>query len=202
MAESKIHPSAEVSPKARIGDNCRIWHQAQVREGARIGENCVLGKGVYIDFDVSIGNNVKIQNGCFVFHGVTIGEGVFLGPGVILTNDKIPRAINPDGSPKKDADWIVGKILIKRGASLGAGTIVLPDVVIGEYAMAGAGAVITKNVPNHALVLGSPARVIGFVCRCGERLKKGEREGNKIKATCKQCNTITLIPTEQWEQVM
>ena len=202
MAEASIHPSAEVSPKASVGENTCIWHQVQIREGARIGQNCILGKGVYIDFDVTVGNNVKIQNGCFVFHGATLEDGVFLGPGVILTNDKVPRAINLDGSPKKDADWVVGRILVKKGASLGAGTIVLPDVVIGEFALAGAGAVVTKNVPAHALVVGSPARIVGFVCKCGERLKKSSRDGNKIKAACANCDTITLIPIEQWERVM
>ena len=197
-----IHPSAEVSSKAKIGYNTRIWHQVQVREGASIGDNCILGKGVYVDFDVSIGNNVKIQNGCFVFHGSTLEDGVFLGPGVILTNDKNPRAINTDGSLKRDDDWIVGKTIIKKGASLGAGSIILPGVVVGEYAMSGAGAVVTKDVPSHALVLGSPARIIGFVCDCGARLQNGVQAGESVNAVCGKCNTAVRIPVEQWEQVM
>lgn len=195
-----IHPSAEVSSKAKIGNNTRIWHQVQVREGAHIGDNCILGKGVYVDFNVSIGNNVKIQNGCSVFHGTTLEDGVFLGPGVILTNDKNPRAINTDGSLKKDDDWVAGKTLIKKGASLGAGSIVLPGVTVGEYAMAGAGAVITKDVPAYALVIGSPARIAGFVCECGARLPDGERIGGMVRFTCAKCNTIVEIPVENWEQ--
>ena len=100
-----IHPSAEVSPQATIGHGTKIWHQAQVREDAHIGPNCIISKGVYVDFGVSIGANSKLQNGVYVYHGATVEDGVFLGPGVILTNDKLPRAINPDGSLKSDADW-------------------------------------------------------------------------------------------------
>jgi len=201
MAAAIIHSSADVSPKAKIGDNTRVWHQVQIREGANIGENCILGKGVYVDFDVSIGSNVKIQNGCFVFHGATLEDGVFLGPGVILTNDKNPRAINTDGSLKKDDDWNVGRTTIKKGASLGAGSIILPGVTVGEFAMAGSGAVVTKDVPPHAIVVGSPARIMGFVCDCGAKLQKGIQEGQNIKAVCSKCATIVQIPVEQWEKV-
>jgi UDP-2-acetamido-3-amino-2,3-dideoxy-glucuronate N-acetyltransferase len=162
-----IHPTADVSPQATIGSGTRIWHQAQVRERARLGANCIVGKGAYIDFDVAIGSNVKIQNGVYAYHGVTVEDGVFLGPGVILTNDKLPRAINPDGSLKSDADWEVSLTLIRRGASIGAGTVVLPGVTVGEFAMVGAGAVVTNDVPDHGLVYGNPARFHGYVCRCG-----------------------------------
>ncbi len=103
----RIHPTAEVSDQAQIGDGTAIWHQAQVRERARIGQNCILGKGVYVDFDVQIGDRCKLQNGAYVYHGVTLEDGVFVGPGVILTNDRLPRAINPDGSLKADDDWEV-----------------------------------------------------------------------------------------------
>lgn len=154
----KIHPTAEVSLKAKIGQGTLIWHQAQVREGVVIGKNCILGKGVYIDFDVKIGNNVKIQNYVSVYHGATIEDGVFLGPYVCITNDKYPRAINPNGSLKKESDWEVGKTLIKQGASLGAGSIILPGITIGKWAMVGAGSVVTKDIPDFGLVYGSPAK--------------------------------------------
>ena len=108
-----VHPTADVSAEAMIGSGTRIWHQAQVRERACLGVNCIVGKGAYIDFGVSIGDNVKIQNGVYVYHGVTVEDGVFLGPGVILTNDRLPRAINPDGALKSDDDWPNG--LIKQG---------------------------------------------------------------------------------------
>jgi UDP-2-acetamido-3-amino-2,3-dideoxy-glucuronate N-acetyltransferase len=165
-----IHPTADVSPQAAIGPGTRIWHQAQVRERARLGANCIVGKGVYIDFDVAVGSNVKIQNGVFVYHGVTVEDGVFLGPGVILTNDKLPRAINPDGSLKSDADWQVSPTLVKRGASIGAGALILPGVTIGAFAMVGAGAIVTRDVPDHGLVYGNPAHLHGYVCRCGRPL--------------------------------
>src|SRR5437588_11722643 len=116
--EVYIHPTAEVSPRAKLGSGSKVWHQAQVREDAVLGRNCILGKGVYIDFGVQIGDNVKIQNQASVYHGVTLENGVFVGPHVIFTNDKLPRAINPDGSLKSDDDWDLGRILVKEGASL------------------------------------------------------------------------------------
>jgi len=179
-----IHPTADVSPQADVSPGTRIWHQAQVRERARIGDNCIVGKGVYIDFGVTIGSNVKIQNGVYIYHGVTVEDGVFLGPGVILTNDKLPRAINPDGSLKADADWEVSAVLIRRGASIGAGSVVLPGVIIGEFAMVGAGSVVTHDVPAYGLVYGNPARLHGYVCRCGQPLT--ELENNQWK--CEGCN--------------
>jgi UDP-2-acetamido-3-amino-2,3-dideoxy-glucuronate N-acetyltransferase len=169
-----IHPTADVSPLATIGAGTRIWHQAQVRERARIGKNCIIGKSVYVDYGVSLGSNVKIQNGACVYHGATIEDGVFIGPGAILTNDRLPRAINPDGSLKTDADWQLSPILIRQGAAIGAGAVILPGVRVGEYAMVGAGAVVTRDVPPHALVYGNPARWQGYVCRCGEPLTEVE----------------------------
>jgi len=181
---SSIHPTADVSPQASIGPGTYIWHQVQVRERACIGSHCIIGKGAYVDFDVIIGDNVKIQNGVYVYHGVTVEDGVFLGPGVILTNDKLPRAINPDGSLKGDADWEVSPILIRRGASIGAGAVVLPGVTVGEFAMVGAGAVVTRDVPAQGLVYGNPARVRGYVCRCGQILV--QVDNNQWK--CEVCN--------------
>ena len=170
MTGVQIHPTADVSSLAIIGDGTRIWHQAQIRERARIGRSCIIGKGVYIDFDVVIGDRVKIQNGVSIYHGATIEDGVFVGPHACLTNDKWPRAIAPDGELKSDADWEVGKILVQYGASIGAGAIIVTGVTIGRFAMIGAGAVVTRDVAAHALVVGNPARPLGFVCMCGHRL--------------------------------
>jgi len=186
---SYIHPTADVSAEAVVGPGTRVWHQAQVRERSCLGANCIVGKGAYVDFDVTIGDNVKIQNGVYVYHGVTVEDGVFLGPGVILTNDKLPRAINPDGSLKADADWEVAPILIQRGASIGAGAVVLPGVTVGEFAMVGAGAVVTRDVPAHGLVYGNPARVQGYVCRCGRPLN--ELQNNQWK--CEVCNELYTV---------
>lgn len=195
-----VHPTAEVSSEAHIGEGTQIWHQAQVREGARIGRNCILGKGVYVDHRVAIGDNCKLQNGALVYHGATLEDGVFVGPGAILANDRLPRAINPDGSLKSDADWEVGSILVKRGASLGAGSIVLPGVVIGEFAMVAAGAVVTRNVPDHGLVVGSPARPAGFVCACAHRLvasNSAEAEGD---FRCSHCGAHYHLQTGAGER--
>jgi acetyltransferase-like isoleucine patch superfamily enzyme len=183
-----IHPSADVSPLASIGQDTRIWHQAQVREYARLGAQCIVGKGAYIDFGVAIGDKVKIQNGAYLYHGVTVEDGVFIGPGVCFTNDRLPRAITPEGALKSDADWEVGATLVRYGASVGAGAIVLPGVVIGRFALVGAGAVVTKNVPDHGLVVGSPARLIGFVCRCARRLHERGRRGDTLMLECLSCD--------------
>ncbi len=184
----RIHPTADVSDQAEIGEDTQIWHQAQIRERAKIGRQCIVGKGVYIDFDVQIGDRCKLQNGVYLYHGATLADGVFVGPGVILTNDRRPRAINPDGALKTDADWAVGPIQIKRGAALGAGCIILPDVTIGEFALVGAGAVVTHDVPDFGLVVGNPARLIGYVCRCGQRLVPGELAGARIVYQCPACH--------------
>lgn len=171
--EIYIHPTAEVSAGAQLGAGTLIWHQAQVREGARLGNDCIVGKGAYIDFGVEIGDRVKIQNYALLYHGATIQDGAFIGPRACLANDRLPRAITPEGTLKSADDWQVGRITVGYGASLGAGAIVLPGVTIGRFAMVGAGAVVTHNVPDHGLVLGQPARLAGYVCRCGRRLEPG-----------------------------
>ena len=178
-----IHPTAEVSSLAIIGAGTRIWNHCQVRENACIGNGSILGKDVYVDSGVRVGDNVKIQNGAFLYHGTTIESGVFIGPGVIFTNDKQPRAINPDGTLKGNADWEVGTIHVGYGASIGAGAIILPDVRIGRYAMVGAGSIVTRDIPEHALVYGNPARQAGYVCRCGTQL--AEQSSGQFR--CPEC---------------
>ncbi len=170
-----IHPTAEVSPQAVIGAGTRIWHQAQVRERARIGRECIISKGVYVDFEVIVGDRVKVQNYASLYHGVTIEDGVFIGPHACLTNDRYPRAVTPEGELKQDADWEVGRITVRYGASIGAGAVILPGVTVGRFALIGAGAVVVDDVPDHGLVVGSPARLIGYVCRCGRRLTPAQR---------------------------
>lgn len=179
----KIHLTAEVSPKAQIGSGTSIWNYVQIREGVIIGQNCIIGKDAYVDFDVKIGSNVKIQNGALIYHGAVLEDGVFIGPQVCLTNDRLPRAITSDGKLKGNDDWIVGPTLIKFGASIGACSVILPNVTIGRFAMIGAGSVVTRNVPDHGLVYGTPAHLMGYFCHCGRKL---EIQGKTWH--CSKCN--------------
>jgi UDP-2-acetamido-3-amino-2,3-dideoxy-glucuronate N-acetyltransferase len=164
-----IHPTAFVSSDASIGDGTRLWRNVQVREHARIGCDCNIGQNAYIDDHVVIGNNVKIQNNASLYRGLHVEDGVFIGPHVIFTNDRVPRAINPNGTPKGVDDWTVGRTLVRYGAALGAGAVVVTGVTIGRWALVGAGAVVTADVPDHALVLGCPGRIVGYVSASGVR---------------------------------
>lgn len=166
-----IHPSAEVSPDAKIGEKTVIWNEAQVRGGAVVGAECIIGKGVYIDRDVVVGNKVKVQNRASLYRGVTVEDGAFIGPHVAFTNDRYPRSITPDGRLRTDDDWEPEPTLVRYGASIGAGSVILLGVTIGRWAMVGAGSLVTHDVPDHALVKGSPARVTGYVCCCGRPLR-------------------------------
>lgn len=165
-----IHDTAVVDSRARIGPGTRVWHWSQVREGVVIGAESIVGKGCYIDAGVRIGSRVKIQSNVSVFHGVTIEDGVFVGPHVCFTNDKAPRAINPDGSLKGADDWSVSETQIRYGASLGANATIVCGVTVGRFAMVGAGAVVTRDVPDYGMVLGNPAHLVGYICPCGRRL--------------------------------
>ena len=165
-----IHPTAEVEEGARIGAGTRIWHHAHVRSGSVFGTECVLGYGVFVDTGVVIGNRCKLQNRVSVYHGVTLEDGVFVGPHVTFTNDKTPRSITPDGAVAGADYWTVTPTLVKEGASIGAGAVVLPGITVGRWAMVAAGAVVTRDVPDHGLVAGNPARLRGYACVCGRTL--------------------------------
>lgn len=189
-----IHPTADVSPKATLGPGTRVWHEVQVREGAVLGRNCILGKGAYVDFGVRIGDNVKVQNRASVYHGVTLENGVFVGPHVVFTNDRLPRAINSDGSLKSDADWEVGEILVKEGASLGAASVIVAGVTIGRFALVGAGSVVTRDVPDFGLVYGNPARLEGYVCENGHRAEDtGEQRDGGTLYRCPTCGREVIV---------
>ena len=164
-----VHPSAEVEQGATIGAGSKIWHLCHIRQNARIGEDCVLGRGVFVDAGVQIGHRVKIQNYVSVFHGVTIEDGVFVGPHVCFTNDMFPRAVNPDMSLKAADDWVLSETRICAGAALGANSTIVCGITVGRWAMIGAGSVVTRDVPDYGLVVGNPARLIGYVCACGHR---------------------------------
>ncbi|MBI5227688.1 N-acetyltransferase [Candidatus Micrarchaeota archaeon] len=163
-----IHPTAEVSPKSKIGQGTKIWHYSQIRENVEIGQNCIIGKNVYIDNRVTIGDNCKIQNNSNIYGNAIIEEGVFIGPNSILTNDKNPRAISLNGHLKNAEDWAKGLIVIRKGASLGAATVVLPDIEIGKYAMIGAGSLVSKNIAPFSLAYGNPVEIKGKVDKSGK----------------------------------
>jgi UDP-2-acetamido-3-amino-2,3-dideoxy-glucuronate N-acetyltransferase len=169
-ADVRVHRSAEVSSEAEIGSGTAIWNEAQVRPGARVGRECILGKGVYVDAGVVVGDRVKLENRVSLFRGARLGSGVFVGPHSCLLNDTLPRAITPDGRLKGLDDWTPRGVSVEEGASIGGGCTILPGVSIGRFALVGAGSVVTKDVPANGLVVGNPARLVGYVCDCGHRL--------------------------------
>jgi UDP-2-acetamido-3-amino-2,3-dideoxy-glucuronate N-acetyltransferase len=171
---ARVHASADLESDVVVGPRTSIWHRAQVRVGARIGAECVIGRDAFIDEGVILGDRVKIQNAALVYHGVTVEDGVFIGPNAILTNDRFPRAITATGELARADDWTVSPILLRAGSSIGAGAVVVAGTTVGRFATVGAGAVVTKDVPDHALVAGNPARRLGWVCVCGQRLRIGD----------------------------
>lgn len=170
MSEPTIAPTADVDERATIGDGTRVWHLAQIREEATLGANCNVGRGAYVGPGVTIGDNVKLQNYALVYEPAVLGDGVFVGPAAVLTNDEYPRAVTPDGRLKSGDDWHAVGVTIGEGAAIGARAVCVAPVTVGRWALVAAGAVVTKDVPDHALVVGVPARRIGWVGRAGRPL--------------------------------
>jgi acetyltransferase-like isoleucine patch superfamily enzyme len=183
MAGVFIHPTAIVEAQ-QIGQGTRIWAFTHVMKDVSIGETCNVGEHCFIETGVIVGSNVTIKNGNMLWQGVTLQDDVFVGPGVVFTNDLYPRSPRSSQAQRRysNSDWLV-PTFVHQGASLGAGAVILAGATIGQWAMVGAAAVVTKDVPPYALVLGNPARMVGWVCRCGRPLGFQEE-----RATCGDCN--------------
>jgi UDP-2-acetamido-3-amino-2,3-dideoxy-glucuronate N-acetyltransferase len=185
--QALIHPTAIVDEGARIGEGTRVWHWVHVSAGARIGGRCVLGQNVFVANDVVIGDNVRIQNNVSVYDAVTLEDDVFCGPSMVFTN-----VFNPRSHVSRKSDY--RRTLVKRGASIGANATIVCGYTIGEYAMIGAGAVVTRDVPAYALMVGVPARRTGWMCQCGERL-----ESEKGEVTCRKCGSSYRLSRDRCE---
>ncbi|MFJ1968302.1 acyltransferase [Streptomyces sp. NPDC087903] len=166
----RIQPTAQVDETATIGDGTTVWDLAQIREDARLGSGCIVGRGAYVGPGVRIGDNVKLQNYALVYEPAVLGDGVFVGPAAVLTNDHFPRSVDPGGRLKRGDDWEAVAVVLAEGASLGARSVCVAPVRVGRWALVAAGAVVTRDVPDFALVAGVPARRIGWVGRAGVRL--------------------------------
>lgn len=199
MPSHQINPTADVADSASIAPSAKVWHYAQIRENAVVGENCVVGRGAYIGTGVEVSDNCKIQNYALIYEPAVLARGVFIGPAVVFTNDQFPRAINADGSPKSTDDWEPVGVTVKEGASIGAQSVCIAPLTIGAWALVGSGSTVVKDVPDFALVVGSPARRIGWVGKAGQPLTETTDGVWVCPATSiryKQLETDTLIEME------
>lgn len=201
MENVRIEEGARVHPEAKIGEGSIIEQNTEVCKTAIIGSSCKIHRNILIDDGVVIGNNVKIQDNIMIPSGVIIESGVFIGPSVTFTNDKYPRSITPNGKLKTSSDWEEEKTIIKYGASIGANATILCNITIGEWAMIGAGAVITKDVPSHALVIGNPARIVGWVDKSGCKLIFNKEENGKVILNSEKEGIQYIINTSEYEKM-
>lgn len=179
LPPATIHGSAVVEDGAEIGAGTRVWHFAHVRSGARVGERCVVGKSVFVDAGAVIGSGCKIQNFVSLYSGVTLEDDVFVGPAAVFTNDRYPRA--------ESGDWEPLPTLVRQGASIGANATILCGHTIGAWAVVGAGAVVVDDVEAHRLVVGNPAKAVGWVCRCGRGVPGGP------ETACPACGEVLSV---------
>ncbi len=186
MADYFVHESSYIDDDVEIGSGTRIWHFCHIQKGARIGRNCSFGQNVNVSNNVRIGNGVKVQNNVSIYEGVELEDYVFCGPSMVFTNDLTPRAKYPKGAAGYN------KTLVKEGASIGANATVVCGHTIGKCAIIAAGAVVTKDVPDYALMVGLPARQDGWVCQCGSRLD--------MNCVCKECGRIYELCENKLEQ--
>jgi acetyltransferase-like isoleucine patch superfamily enzyme len=193
VSKVTVPHTSVVDKTAVIGEDTRVWNFVHVRENAEIGKQCVLADYVYVGRGVKIGDNVKLENRVTVYEGVTIKDKVFVGPHVTFTNDPYPRSFS--------TDWKINPTLVKEGASIGAGTAIVCGVTIGEYVLIGAGSVVTEELPPHALAYGNPAKIRGFVCRCGRKLETEEKKETYVLMKCQLCNKEYRIAAEDYARL-
>jgi UDP-2-acetamido-3-amino-2,3-dideoxy-glucuronate N-acetyltransferase len=179
MAGYTAHQSSFVDEGCEIGDGTKIWHFCHIMPRAKIGRDCNIGQNVVVSPDVVVGNNVKIQNNVSLYTGVVLEDDVFCGPSMVFTN-----VVNPRSHVSRKSEY--QQTLVKRGASIGANTTIVCGHTIGRYAFIGAGAVVTKDVPDYALIVGNPGRISGWMCSCGIKLAAGKEP--PASATCAACN--------------
>ena len=172
------HKTAQLGPRAKIGENTRIWAFTNIQDGAIIGKHCNICDGCFIEKGAVIGNYVTLKNGVAVFEGITLEDDVFCGANTAFINDRYPR------SHRKDP-WVLEQTLVKKGATIGSNATILCGITIGEYAVVGAGGVVTKNVPPYTIVTGNPAKFRGYACRCGRKLN------DALKCLCSLTYTLT-----------
>jgi len=194
----RIHPTALVEQDVHIGNGTSVWDSVHIRKGARIGRKCIVGEKTYIAYDVVIGDLVKLNAAVYVCAQVTIEDGVMIAAHTVFTNDRFPRACDPDlndlqsSDPNEETLWT----RVGRGTTIGANCTIGPGLEIGEFAMVGMGSVVTKSVPPHGLVLGNPARLVGLVCRCGEPVAKfgGQQPPAAGTFECHRCRRHVVWP--------
>src|SRR5215472_13404673 len=167
----RVERTADVDSRAVLGPGTRVWHLAQIREHAQLGSGCIVGRGAYVGPGVIIGDNVKLQNYALVYEPARLEDSVFIGPAAVLTNDLHPRSVDVTGKVKRPEDWNASGVVVREGASLGARVVVVGGRAIGRWALVAAGAVVTRDVPDYALVMGVRARRAGWVGRAGQRLE-------------------------------
>ena len=172
----RVADSADVDPRSVLGDRTVVWHLAQIREGAEVGADCIIGRGAYIGPGVVLGDRCKVQNHALVYEPAVVEDGAFIGPAVVFTNDYFPRSVTPEGALKTGEDWDAVGVIVRAGASIGARAVCVAPVTVGQWAMVAAGSVVTRDVPDFALVAGVPARRIRWVGHAGVPLE-GQGEG-------------------------
>ena len=193
----QIHPTAMIEDDVRLGDGTSIWDHVHIRRGASLGDQCIVGEKSYIAYDVTIGHRVKINAMVYICYGVHIEDGVMISAGTIFTNDRFPRATTPalDQLRPSEPDSPVSRTWVRRGATIGAGCVIGAGLEIGEFAMVGMGAVVTRHVGKQHLVVGNPARTIGYVCRCGPLLARTDElpVADPYNVACQECGSRYVI---------